>query len=174
MVESEPVKLELATPETRELLASLLDLYMQELSNIFSIQAGADGRFRYAKLPLYWAEPGRFPFFIYSGAQPAGFALATRGSPVTDDPEVFDVAEFFVRGAQRRVGVGRRAAFLLWNRLPGRWVVRVSEANAPGLSFWSTIVKQYTGGAFLQDKRFVGSHTWHVFTFASRGLGEAV
>jgi predicted acetyltransferase len=162
------VSLERATPEAAPLLSHLLELYLHDLSEIFPVDLGPDGRFGYEKLPLYWSEPGaRYAFLIKCGSSVAGFALATRGSPVTDDPADLDVAEFFVLRRYRRSGVGRRAAFALWDGLPGRWVVRVSEANRAGLPFWSEIVRAYTGGACNASTRPGVPHGWRVFTFAS-------
>jgi predicted acetyltransferase len=88
-------RLEVATLSEAPLLANLLELYLHDLSVAFpAIQLGADGRFGYPWLPLYWSEPERrFPFLIREAGRVAGFALATRGSPASDDPTVFDVAE---------------------------------------------------------------------------------
>src|SRR5215510_9920030 len=121
------VTLDLASPSDAVLFSNLLELYVHDMSEIFpNVEIGADGRFGYGKLPLYWSEPDRrFPFLLRCDGRIAGFALATRGSPATDDPDVFDVAEFFVARGYRRFGVGRRAARLLWNRFPGKWIVRV-------------------------------------------------
>jgi predicted acetyltransferase len=168
------VVLEAAGPDTAPALSNLLQLYLHDLSEVFPIEVGPDGRFAYAPLPLYGSEPGkRFPFLIRSGATLAGFALATRGSPATDDPGDLDVAEFFVLRRHRRAGVGRRAAFLLWDRLPGSWVVRVSEANRAGLPFWQAAVREYTGGAFSESRRPGSPAGWRVLTFASPGAGDA-
>jgi predicted acetyltransferase len=139
------------------------------MSEILPFEVGEDGRFGYPRLPLYWSEPDRrFAFLIRCGARIAGFALATRGSPVTDDPEDLDVAEFFVLRRYRRAGVGRRAAFLLWDRLPGRWIVRVFEANRAGLPFWREIIRDYTKGEFAESSREEGPHRRRVFAFRSR------
>jgi predicted acetyltransferase len=168
VVASQRVTLEVATPDSNRLLSGLLGLYMHDLSEIFAIEVGADGRFRYDKLPLYWSEPEkRFAFLIRAGGHPAGFALATRGSPATDDPEHLDVAEFFVLRGHRRTGVGRQAAFLLWNRLPGEWVVRVSEANRGGLPFWRSTIQEYTRNAFSESERPGSPHGWRVFSFTA-------
>jgi len=127
-----------------------------------------DGRFGYGRLPLYWSEPARrFPFLIRCDARVVGFALATRGSPASDDPDDLDVAEFFVLRRYRRSGVGRRAAFLLWDRLPGHWIVRVSEGNRSGLPFWAGIIGEYTGGAMSTSARAGSPHPWRVFSFDS-------
>jgi predicted acetyltransferase len=163
------VVLDAATQADAGLLANLLELYIHDLSAAFpNVELGPDGRFGYSRLPLYWSEPDRrFPFLIKCDGRVAGFALATRGSPASDDPDVFDVAEFFVLRRYRRSGVGRRAAILLWNRLPGRWIVRVSEGNAGALPFWSRVIAEVTGGAATELKRPGDPHTWRVFSFES-------
>jgi predicted acetyltransferase len=91
--------------------------------------------------------------------------LVTRGSPMSDDPDVFDIAEFFVLRAHRRSGVGRRAAFLVWNRFPGRWIVRVSEANKSAVSFWTGAITEYAPGSAAEFKRDGEPHAWRVFSF---------
>jgi predicted acetyltransferase len=172
---SRAVTLRLATKDSARLLSNLLGLYMHDMSEFLPLALGRDGRFRYEKLPLYWSEPeSHFPFLIYSGEQPAGFVLAARGSPATDNPTHLDVAEFFVLRAYRRTGVGREAAFALWDRLAGDWVVRVSQANRAGLTFWESTVRQYTGGAFTESTRPGKPRPWRVFTFASVKRDPAV
>ena len=163
------MSLDFATLASAPLLSNLLELYLHDLSEIFPVEVGPDGRFGYG-LSLYWSQPERrFAFLIRVGTRAAGFALVTRGSPATDDPEDLDVAEFFVLRGYRRSGVGRRAAFLLWDRLPGSWVVRVSEANRAGLSFWQSTVREYTKGGFVEDQRPGTPNAWRVLRFRSAG-----
>jgi predicted acetyltransferase len=150
------------------LLRNLLELYIHDLSEIFPVELGLDGRFGYERLPLYWAEPAaRHVFLIKCGTRVAGFVLAMRGSPATEDPNDLDVAEFFVLRSYRRSGVGRQAAFALWDTVPGQWVVRVSDANRAGLRFWSEAIRSYTSGVFNESARPGTPVDWRVFTFAS-------
>lgn len=168
MPTSEAVTLARATESEAPLLEHLLELYIHDLSSIFAVELGRDGRFGYDKLPLYWKEPDRrWAHRIESGGRVVGFAFVTRGSPASDDPEVLDVAEFFVLRRHRRSGVGRDAAFRLWDAMPGRWVVRVSERNEPGLAFWRKTIAAYAPGAFAEETR-PGLAGWRVFAFASR------
>jgi predicted acetyltransferase len=169
MTEPHLITLEQATSADAELLSNLLELYIHDLSAVFAnIEPGPNGRFGYAKLPLYWAEPERrFAFLIRADARIAGFALVTRGSPASDDPNVFDVAEFFVLRRFRRSGVGRRAAALLWNQLPGAWIVRVSEGNRGALPFWASAIAEFTGGAPREERREGSPHPWRVYSFDS-------
>jgi len=168
MAASYKVVLELAKPEQTALLSHLLELYLHDLSDIFPIDLGPDGRFGYDRLPLYFEEPERrLPFVIRANGQPAGFALVTRGSPVTEDPSDLDVAEFFVARRYRRSSVGRSAAFQLWDRMPGHWIVRVSEGNRRGLPFWRRIIAEYTHGVFSVHTLPGTPYPWCVLKFRS-------
>lgn len=164
------VALVVATEADSPLLANLLELYIHDLSAAFpGVELGPDGRFGYDKLPLYWTEPDqRFAFLIKSGGRVAGFVLATRGSPGVTDPNVLDVAEFFVLRGYRRSGVGRRAAVLLWTGLPGKWTVRVSETNPGALAFWREVVTAFTNGGATESTRPGAMNAWRVFSFEAR------
>jgi predicted acetyltransferase len=168
MTEPAAVALELATAADAPLLANLLALYMHDLSEIFAVEPDASGRFVYERLPLYTSEPGqRFAFVIRSAGRAVGFALVTRGSPASEDPEVLDVAEFFVLRRHRRSEIGKQAAFLLWNRLRGDWIVRVSEANRTGLPFWTRIIGEFTSGALTERTLPASPNAFRVFSFRS-------
>ena len=152
----------------RSVIESLIELYVHDLSVPFGIEIGPDGRFGYPDLDLYWREPERrFPFLIFERERLAGFILARLGSPESADPLTLDIAEYFVLRRHRREGVGRRAAHALWDRLPGRWTVRVLDRNAGAVTFWRRAVSDYTRGRF--DERDVkrGAGLWHVLELES-------
>jgi predicted acetyltransferase len=161
------VSLDRATEADSVLLANLLELYIHDMSEVFPyVTLGPDGRFGYRRLPLYWSEPDRrFAFLIRCDGRIGGFVLVTRGSPAVSDPNVLDVAEFFVIRQYRRGGVGRRAAFLLWDHLPGTWIVRVLPSNQGALAFWRDAVVAFTGGAFTESVLSDPPNAWQVFSF---------
>lgn len=164
-----------ATEANQECLSNLLELYIHDVCDVFpSVELAENGRFGYPQLPLYWAEPERrFAFVIRYGESVAGFALATRGSPVTTDPETLDVAEFFVLRKFRRFGVGRDAARLLWQALPGAWTVRVAERNERALAFWSRVVAELAAGTSTEKTLPGTPNTWRVFSFEAKVTGAA-
>lgn len=169
----EQVAIEQATPADAALLANLLELYIHDMSEVFPVEPGPDGRFGYPKLALYWSEPEkRLAFLIRAGTKTIGFALVTRGSPATDDPDVLDMAEFFVLRRHRRGGCGRRAAALLFDRLPGRWIVRVSEGNLGALLFWESIIFAYTRGQLTRSARDGSPHAWRDLSFVGPVKGD--
>ncbi len=162
------VTLELATERDATLLANLLELYVHDLSEVFPIELGVDGRFGYGSLPLYWSEPDAHLGFLFRlNSRIAGFALVARGSPVTSDLQELDLAEFFVLRSYRRSGIGQIAASLLFDHLPGHWVVRVSEANSAAVPFWETTISRYTQGAASKTMRPGKHHLFHVHSFRS-------
>lgn len=152
-----------------KLLENLLQLYIHDLSEIFDVAIGADGRYAYDRLPRYWSDPlNHYAFLIRCNGAVAGFAMVTRGSPATDRTDDLDLAEFFVLRTHRRTSVGRRAAQLLWRELTGRWVVRVSELNRNALPFWERVVQDFTAGDFLRSEYRGKTSGFRVFIFDSR------
>ena len=168
------LSLDAATATEAGLLGNLLELYSHELSDVFpSVVLGADGRFGYPQLPLYWSEPSRrFAFLIRVDGQVAGFVLATRGLAAAD-PQALDVAEFFVLRRYRRQGFGQLAAELLWCRLPGCWTVRIAEANRIALEFWANVVAAVIPGKVTESTRLIGSMSWRVYAFDTSVFGQA-
>lgn len=174
MPEHAPITLESLKPADQPLLIGLLEQYIRELSPLFGIQPDPDGRFRYPALSAYTSEMAdsagagtHFAYLIRSAGQVTAFALATQGSPASAAPLVFDIAEFFVLPAFRQVGLGRQAAFALWNRHPGPWTVRVSEQNPSALRFWRGAIQAYTSGSFTTSRLQGKAHLFDVFHFKS-------
>ena len=87
-------------------------------------------------LALYWLEPGRRPYLIRVDGQVAGFALVR----ALERPGLHELAEFYVGQAFRRQGVGRAAAWTLFEGQPGDWQLNVLTGNRNALAFWLRVV----------------------------------
>jgi len=164
-----PLELTEASAADAVLLGNLVELYIHDLSPMFPhVRLGADGRFGYPDLASYLCGSGsRRAFFIRHADGVAGFVLARRGSPVSDNPNVLDVAEFFVLRQFRGRGVGHAAAALLWRRMPGEWTVRAATTNANAVTFWRRAVAEYTKQSALEREHWNGNTKWIVFSFDS-------
>jgi predicted acetyltransferase len=151
-------------------LRNLFELYAHDFSEHVALDIGESGRFDVPLADAWWGRDDHFPFFIRRGDNLSGFALARRGSKVTGESDVMDVAEFFVvRGARKR-GVGRAAAHALFAAFPGRWEVRVRQTNVTALQFWSSAIETFAppsiGGARDSSAPFSsGGVDWQVFSF---------
>ncbi len=117
------------------------------------------------RLPLYWTEPDRHPLLVRVDGKWAGFVLVKRGSEVSGDANVWDVAEFFIVRRYRRRGIGMSVAHEVWRRFPGRWEVRVMEANLTAREFWQRAITSFTGKVNFSVQVEKNGKLWHLFAF---------
>ena len=54
------------------------------------------------------------------------------------------------RDGVRRLGIGRDAAQLIFNRFAGSWEITEFLHNKTAVSFWRAILTEYTQGKFLE------------------------
>jgi len=155
--------------EQEAVLANLLELYAHDFSELRDLDLGEDGRFGYGTLPLYWTEPGRYPFLIRVDGDLAGLVLVKRGSGISGAEVVWDMAEFFVVRGCRRRGVGTQAALEVWRRFPGVWEVRVMQKNDAARLFWAETISLFTGEESRPVAFERGGDAWVLFSFESRG-----
>lgn len=160
------IELELVTLAHKETLRNVMALYLYEFSQYGGEDVDEDGRFPYRYFDLYWTEAGRFPYLIQVNDQIAGLVLV-RTLDDGDDP-LFHLAEFFVMAKYRRQGVGREAAFRLFDRYQGRWEVQQEAANLPAQTFWRAIIGAYTDGRYHEEWRITEDHVGPVQRFHSR------
>jgi predicted acetyltransferase len=163
-----PVELMPASLEEQPVLANLIELYAHDFSEILPLRLGDDGRFGYDELPLYWAEENRFPFLVRDGSL-AGFVLVKRGSELSGDEDVWDMAEMFVARGHRRRGVATQVAHEVWRRFPGAWEVRVMQANVAAIPFWAHAVAGFLGREVAPFRFERPGKAWMVFSFDSGG-----
>lgn len=158
-----------ATSEQQPILANLLELYVHDFSEHHDVELNADGRFGYTKLPLYWLEPNRHPFLVMADRKLAGLVLVKKGSEISGDDNVWDVAEFFVVRRYRRRGIGTAIAHKIWSRFPGRWEVRVMESNHTADRFWERAIEEFAGEPIPSTRVEKGGKFWRLFSFNSAG-----
>ncbi len=60
------------------------------------------------------------------------------------------MAEFFVLRRYRQMGVGQRAAHLLFDRFRGSWEVREVPKNSAATAFWRKAIGRYTGERYRE------------------------
>lgn len=156
-----------AAAEQKSIVANLLELYAHDFSGFHELHLGEDGRFGYPDLPLYWQDANRHPFLVRVDGRLAGLALIRKGSQVTGNEAVWDMAEFFVVRGHRRRGIGTQVAHQVWRRLPGWWEIRVMQANAPALEFWERAVQSFTGKSVPSSSFDGNGACWNLFSFES-------
>ncbi len=156
-----------AALEQEPILANLLELYAHDFSDFYDLELRPDGRFGYTGLSRYWSEPHRHPFLVWVNGKLTGFVLVKKGSELSGDPAVWDMAEFFVIRRYRRRGIGTQVAHEILKRFPGPWEVRVMEANVLANHFWASAISAFAGGAIRHVSIEKDGKRWHLFAFQS-------
>jgi predicted acetyltransferase len=157
-----------AAAEHEPAMANLLELYAHDFSEFHHLEIGADGRFGYPSLPLYWSEPDRYPFLVQMDGKLAGLVLVKRGSEISGNRTVWDIAEFFVLRGCRRRGIGTQVAHQVWRQFPGPWEVRVMQSNVSAHDFWTRAISAFTGEAIHPVYAEKGGERWKLYTFESK------
>ena len=157
-----------ALPEQEPILANLFELYAHDFSEFIDLKLDADGRFGYEHLPLYWQEPNRNPFLILVNGQWAGFVLIQRGSQISGDVNVWDIAEFFIIRGYRHRGIGRTVTHEVWRQFSGKWEVRVIERNQKAKDFWARAIGEFTDKVIDPIPFEKDGKGWQVFSFESK------
>jgi predicted acetyltransferase len=160
-----PVVLDAITRESATLLNNLFELYAYDFSEQVPLELDASGRFGITPGEVWWTRDDHFPYLIRQGGKLTGFALARRGSRVTSEPDVMDVAEFFVLRGARGTGVGRRAAHALFGAFPGAWEVRVRRSNVAALRFWSRAAEAWANQPVTSQPVCIDGVDWDVLRF---------
>lgn len=143
------LKVEIAPPAMKETLRPLARAYARELCLVTGLLDGRDpadeAAFEMRSLDRYWQTPDRRALVIRSDEAVAGFALLNQLS-FTGQPTDWNLAEFYVVPAFRRVGLGSRAATAILLGNPGVWEVGVLAGNYPARVFWPKVIAQVVDG----------------------------
>ena len=132
--------------EEKPLIARMMQLYLYDFSEFTGDDLDAEGLYDPGYLDRYWEEYGRYPFLIRVQGKLAGFVLVNSHQVLPGSGH--SIAEFFVMKKYRRQGVGRLAAFRIFDRFEGKWEVHEIPENLPAQAFWRLIIDEYTDGKF--------------------------
>jgi predicted acetyltransferase len=159
------VRIAPATIEHKPVLANLLELYCHDFCDFLKLTIGADGRFGYSALDLYWTDKERFPFLVRVQEDLGGFVFVHRLLNPEGGSPIWDIAEFFILRGFRGHGVGKEALRQIYRTFPGPWQVRVMVANRAACQFWKNAIAQMVGNAVEPTQKFHSGQMWYVFSF---------
>ena len=137
-----------ASLDDKPLLQRMLELYEYDFSEFEGTDLDSHGCFGYPFLDLYWQEETRYPFIIRVDGKLAGFVLVNQKTYLAES--TWAVSEFFIMRKYRRKGVGKAAAFFIFNRFPGKWEVHELQNNTESPRFWREIISEYIDGRFSE------------------------
>jgi predicted acetyltransferase len=150
------VEIRPASSSDKHILRNLMELYLHDFSEFEDLDVDEHGLYGYERLDHYWLEAERHPFLIRVAGKLAGFILVRDSR---DQPVTHSIAEFFVVRKYRRQGVGRLAAWAMFDQFPGAWNVCQEETNRPAQAFWRKVIGEYTRGNYAEEQ--LDTTDWH-------------
>jgi len=130
-----------------EYIEALADLN----TGLFSV-IGGDNPHEDEIFAHWFASDHSHPLLILKGPEPVGFALVTRPliAAAGEAAVNYHMSEFFVRKQYRRVGIGRDAAKLIFDRFAGDWEIVEYQRNPGAVAFWRRVLSVYCAGRFTE------------------------
>jgi predicted acetyltransferase len=143
--------------EDKPVLSRMLELYQYDMSEYWPQDLNIHGEFGFP-VDRYLRNPRLEAFFFLVDDNYAGFGLV---DPDVSLPEnELWMGQFFIMKRYRRMGVGRRAAHHIFDRIRGKWEVGQMPLNIPAQTFWRRTIAEYTNGNYveyeLHDERWDG------------------
>jgi predicted acetyltransferase len=142
----------------RHWIQSVYGEYIDALADLntglFSV-LGADNPREEEIFANWFSNDQSHPLVILKGPDAVGFALVTRpriaaaGEPAAD----YRMSEFFVRKQYRRVGLGRDAATLIFDRFAGDWQIVEYLRNPGAVAFWRRVISVYCADSYTERTR---------------------
>lgn len=135
--------------EEREVLANLLEKYSYEFSQYQKNDVNKLGLYGYQYLDCYWWEgEKRLAYFIEVDERLAGFIMINDYPEVKDRKTDYVISEFFIMYKYRRMGIGRKALYMVLDSLRGTWHLKRHPKNESSVYFWNTVINDYTNGVY--------------------------
>ena len=142
----EGVRIEDVPEPEKVLLRNMMQAYRHDLSEFDEASPDSQGLFSLGRFfDAYWTDPDRHPLKLLVGDEVVGFALVRQ---LPDGGH--SIAEFFVLRGWRGRGIGRGAAFQIFDRYPGDWFVAQDQDNLPAQRFWRRVIDEYSEGEFAE------------------------
>ena len=165
------VSLKAASIEDLQTIQKLFDFYLYDMSRFLGLEFQSGEGFLYPSdiLMPYWRDQDHYPFIIYcemNGVwEIAGFSLL-RNFP--ENPQLYDIGQFFVLQKFVGKGVGRAAFEQSVAKFKGSWQVRVFECNTPAAKFWKKAINEYSAGEYQSEVKSYQGKEMLFYRFNSR------
>ena len=130
------IRIELVPANKRSAFEGFFQDYLREHAR-FTGKKPSDGVYPYPWLDLYWSEPDtRWPFWAKRSGDLAALALVR-----FDETDArYELADFYVLPAFRKMGVGAYTARQIFSRFGGVWKLNQALQNTGATQFWRRVI----------------------------------
>lgn len=147
-------------------IENMMQFYSYDFSEWYPIALSEMGLFSLRPKEMYWAQPTVRPFLIYVNNNLAGFAVVDE--QVVHKTTEFNLGYFFVARGYRGLGIGRKAAELLFYGFGGAWEVYHLVQNKAAGEFWLKVINALDAHGFEQSYEIIDSDPTRLLRFIVR------
>ncbi len=153
------MRLERVKKDERIKLENVLQLYLYDLNFYFPIPFDSNlCKYEY-DLNKYFKD--NYAYFIKEDNNILGFILIDK-----IDKENYEISEIFVMNVYRKNKIGKKVAFIVFDKHKGNWIVKTVPKSPVAESFWHKVIDEYTSGNFTLE--YIGKYNRAVFTFSNK------
>lgn len=139
-----------------EILYRLLQYSLFEESEHDLNEMNQEAIFEYEYFDSYFTDDDRYAFFIKEkdSDKLLGFVMINKYLQKFDDG--YSIAEYLVIPKYRRNQIGKKVAFMLFDKYSGNWEVSPSYNSEKAYLFWENTIAEYTNNNFkFEDDIFL-------------------
>ena len=150
--------LEKVDVKNKDILYKLLQYSLFEESETDLNEMNSNAEFDYKYFDKYFTDNDRFAYFIKDeiSGKLLGFAMINQHTEVVSNG--WSIAEFLIIPKYRRLGIGKKVAFALFDMFKGNWEVSPSYGSEKALSFWEKTISEYCNNYDFINNIFVFSN----------------
>ena len=150
--------LEQVGAKDKNILFKLLQYSLFEESETDLNEMNEKAEFDYKYFDKYFTDKDRFAYFIKeeNSGKLLGFAMINQHTEIFSHG--WSIAEFLIIPKYRRLGIGRKVAFALFNQFKGNWEVSPSFGSKKALAFWKKTISEYCNNYNFTKNIFVFSN----------------
>ena len=155
-----------ADPEYgKDIISNLWQYYLYDMSEFMGWGPSDHGLYEddpYYFIDEYWEDDKHHAYLIMCDGELAGFSLLR---PYADEPERFDVGQFYILRKFKGHGVGREAFFKSLSCYKGKWLTRVLEKNTNAMEFWKRVIGESSNNNFELTLETYGKNDMYFFRY---------
>ena len=144
------ISFEKVTDRNKQLFKNLWQFFGYDFSEMNKMDVNENGEYTLPDdLDEYIESNNYCSYIVKVKGMTAGLAVIK----FIEDEGINYFRHFFIMRKFRRLGVGKETVFKIFQLYPGRWRVSQFDFNIPAISFWRSVIKEYTDGQYTETRR---------------------
>lgn len=160
------------TIKDRVIFEHLWDLYSYDFSLYNNEDVMPQGSYDFYYSDDFFESDSKACFFIMADGNIAGFVSCSSSCYLLTGGDDRCIVDFFVMNKYRKGGVGRKAAYLIFDSYKTNWEVVQYDNNEISKKFWESVINDYTNSHYEKRSIFQRDFSLVALVFNSVNDGQ--